>query len=567
MKLITSFLLLFILHQTAFSAYPTSDTPYSVRYKKTLPTPSVLVMKKPAVAPLMALRKQSLLKNELIPSATVVHAGINPNTHGTWTTTPDGYKIWQLEVILPGAFGTATYYDRFNLTEGTSFYVSDGQGGRVFGYGPDANPGNDHFSTPVIAGHKCLFELNVAPGVIELPVINIEGLAYFFVNEGVKLSSTESASRAFGDAEDCHININCPEGDDWQGEKRAVVRILTRVGSSAGWCTGTILNNTYQDCTPYILTADHCREIDGQKSNTSDFDQYQFYFGYEGPECSKPKEADVPVGVMTGAVFRAGSTSSGDTDSDFLLVELKTEIPSFYNPVFAGWYNQNFSSASGVMIHHPAGDIKKISTFTQPTQSASWANKVMNTHWKVRWAQTETGKGVSQGGSSGSALFNDLGYVVGHLTGGNTSCVDSGGFSPNGYDMFGKFSYSYLWHNHTPSENLFNWLDAGNSHVAFLASIAWPCSELPIGENELTAPEKNPLLYPNPTRDLLHIELPKAEALSSLELRDVHGRTLQILDILPQQTISIAHLMQGIYFLHFRYTDGNSQVKKLVVQD
>lgn len=564
MKAITSLFFALISGWMLHASHPVEAIPRSKFGTPLAANASSLTLQKPDYAPLMALRAKSKLKNELIPSATVVFASVSPNTHGTWIKTEDGYRVWQLELHLPSAFGSALYYEKFKLPKGSLLFVSTGK--KRYAFDHTTNPDGKHFSTPVLSGERCLIEINILPGITELPEIQMEGAAWFFMNEGLNIPTAQNPSRGFGDAGDCQININCKEGDDWQGEKRAVVRILTRVGSSAGWCTGTIMNNTFQDCTPYILTADHCRSMDGVQSTESDFDQYQFYFGYEAPDCSKPKETDVPVGSITGATFKAGSTSSGDTDSDFLLLELKTPIPSFYNPVFAGWYNQNVSSSSGVMIHHPAGDIKKISTYKQPTQSSTWGNKVMNTHWKVRWMTTDNGKGVSEGGSSGSPLFNDYGYVVGHLTGGNTSCVDSGGFSPNGYDLFGKFSYSFLWHDDNSAENLFAWLDKGNSHLMFLPSIAWPCNELPTtDEAEVKAVEKTIMVYPNPSRNLVHIDLAKPEAVREIKISDMQGRLIQTLPVLTQQTLVADNFSQGVYLLLITYTDSSTKVQKIVI--
>jgi hypothetical protein len=74
-----------------------------------------------------------------------------------------------------------------------------------------------------------------------------------------------------------------------------------------------------------------------------------------------------------------------------------------------------------VGIHHPSGDQKKISQTTSTTSAAtyldraSWATS--NTHIKVTWAQ-----GTTEGGSSGSAVFNPEGRIVGQLHGGYASC-------------------------------------------------------------------------------------------------------------------------------------------------
>ena len=61
------------------------------------------------------------------------------------------------------------------------------------------------------------------------------------------------------ESDPCEVNVNCtPVGDPWQEEKRGVARIYIVDGAGAGWCSGTLINNTAQDCTPYFLTALHC---------------------------------------------------------------------------------------------------------------------------------------------------------------------------------------------------------------------------------------------------------------------------------------------------------------------
>ena len=60
-------------------------------------------------------------------------------------------------------------------------------------------------------------------------------------------------SRDFGDSDYCQVNINCsPEGDSWQDEK-AACRISIKAGFSYGWCSGSLINNTANNCTPMFL--------------------------------------------------------------------------------------------------------------------------------------------------------------------------------------------------------------------------------------------------------------------------------------------------------------------------
>ena len=50
------------------------------------------------------------------------------------------------------------------------------------------------------------------------------------------------------------MDVICSDGLPWANEIKSVVRILT----GGTLCTGTLVNNTAQDGTPYVLTAEHC---------------------------------------------------------------------------------------------------------------------------------------------------------------------------------------------------------------------------------------------------------------------------------------------------------------------
>src|SRR5690606_32180364 len=106
---------------------------------------------------------------------------------------------------------------------------------------------------------------------------------------------------------------------------------------------------------------------------------------------------------ITGAVKLAGSEDVIEdnnithiTKSDFALLKLNennetntiTKLKSF-NAYWNGWDANNTAAPSGVSIHHPSGDIKKISTFTQPLVSTTYSGTgPSNTHWLVYWSET-----------------------------------------------------------------------------------------------------------------------------------------------------------------------------------
>ncbi|MDD5696174.1 MAG: T9SS type A sorting domain-containing protein, partial [Bacteroidales bacterium] len=121
------------------------------------------------------------------------------------------------------------------------------------------------------------------------------------------------------------------------------------------------------------------------------------------------------------------------------------------------------ASEEGVGIHHPQGDIKKISTYPEPVFSSQWSSNGLQSHWRVFWTATANGHGVTEAGSSGSPLLNQHGLIVGTLTGGESSCGNTGGA-----DFYGKFSYHWKSNGQDAASQLEPWLDPDHEGVQVL---------------------------------------------------------------------------------------------------
>ena len=128
-----------------------------------------------------------------------------------------------------------------------------------------------------------------------------------------------------------------------------------------------------------------------------EFALFKVYYNYERPECGEGN------GFLnrrrTGVIRLADSDDIPGNNfdgSDFLLVEVEDEIPSSWDVYYAGWDASGSGASSGVGIHHPSGDVKKVSTFTQNTSSISLGS--FGSHWRVYWIDTITNGGASAGG-------------------------------------------------------------------------------------------------------------------------------------------------------------------------
>jgi PKD repeat protein len=439
--------------------------------------------------------------------ASILPVNFTMENSGEWKTLETGERIWQLTIQSPGALALSLYYDRFYLPKGAQLFIYSANKKHVLGaYTHDNNPlYGPEFTTEMVAGDELLLEYVAPPGqsaaplsrarLVEgkngeflpvlaqkksgetgedVPVISIEGVAYVYNEKLITVSevfyeTNDGPVRAPGDegsSVSCEVNINCSEGTNWQNQKKGVAATVQRVGGYSYICTGTLVNNTAQDMIPYFLMAFHC----GEGATVSNLNMWQFYFHFERTDCSNASPR-ASYKTLVGAQRLIELSISGASDG--LLLRLNDVIPQDWDVYYNGWDNRNTAATSGVGIHHPEGDLKKISTYTSPAISTTWNSNVgaSNAHWRVQWAATTNGHGIVESGSSGSPLFNQNGLVIGTLSGspdppaGYTECT-----MPQDYKhaLYGKF----FWHwdqSSDATKHMKRYLDPINSGASTLS--------------------------------------------------------------------------------------------------
>ena len=400
-----------------------------------------------------------------------IPADISLINTGTWSIIPGGGRVWRVRLSSPGALALIPCFDQFYLPDGATLHVYNPARDEVIGAFTAANkPADGKYSTGLIHGDACIIEYYEPASAIGQGRLHLNEIGHAY-----RMVPGRKSTEDFGDSEPCEVNVKCGEGNIWQDQKNAVVRILVKTGSSFGWCSGALVNNTSQDCTPYVLSADHCYQDDltGALPSTGDLSLWMFYFRYESPTCANPaSEGTLGNNFITGCTFKAASLDTGgNRGSDFALLRLNSSPPLSYTPYYAGWSNANVASANGVGIHHPNADIKKISTYLTPLQSVSWGGVVFDTHWQILWAATADGHGVTEGGSSGSPIFDFNHHIVGTLTGGLSDCN-----MLNQNDFYGKFSFHWASNGATSNKRLQDWLDPGSTGVQTLDGLYAPCT-------------------------------------------------------------------------------------------
>lgn len=393
----------------------------------------------------------------------------NLNNSGKWYEFPNGDKLWQLEVVCPSALSVNFCYDMFWLPDGGKFFVYSKDRKHTLGAFTSRNNKGSRddtrgFATGLIYGDDVVLEYYQPKDVTFDAIISID-----YIVHGYRYIQWDQKS--MGDAADCMVNINCEEGQNWQNEKIAVAMIIV---NGHRYCTGSLINTTDLGQKPYLLTADHC--LGGWANNyikydavTSPYlDHYSFYWNYEAPGC-------VNLSVEPTYVSTSGATIVANNPySDFALLRLSEDPQNLsnYTPYYLGWDHSGDSGNSGVCIHHPKGDIKKISTVASQPLSTEYKYYSVNpnaSHWKVTWKVTQSGnQSTTEGGSSGSPLLTAKHRTIGQLQGGYADCGDSI-CAP---DWYGKFSTSWTGNNNNSIYRRLNcWLDSLNTGVSVMEGL------------------------------------------------------------------------------------------------
>ena len=367
--------------------------------------------------------------------------------------------IYRLSFSSVNAKSLALNFNKFYLPEGAKLFAYSVDGNQVLG---SFNSNNNHQTGQFVIGfiysNEIVLELFLPLQNKSSSFLNISHISYGYKNF--------LKSGPVDNSDPCQVDVNCsPEGDNFQDEKRGVVKILFLEGGSYYICSGSLINNASLDCKPYILTADHC----GGGASASDMNQWVFYFNYEKNGCGSGWASSSQSVSGASFVSSSGDPNLNSTASDFLLLEMNYNVPLSYNAYYNGWLRNG--SSSGVSIHHPSGDPKKISTYTQSLQSSGWNSNGGNTHWRVYWSPTANGHGVTEGGSSGSPIFTSSGLIVGQLTGGSSTCS-----SPYNSDLYGKMSFNWQSNGSTPAKQLKPWLDPNGTNIFYLEGTYYPCS-------------------------------------------------------------------------------------------
>ncbi len=414
---------------------------------------------------------------------------IDTERHGDWRTLPDGSRLWRVAVRVHGATDLRLAFARFALPPGATLHVI-GAGGYYQGpyTGSDAPDGTFH--SPAVPGERATIELHVPAGAD----VSRGAFELASVGAGFRDLFKLALDTGPGTSGPCNVNVVCPLGQPYPDQIRAVGYYEFSADDDSGTfiCTGTLLADVPHDRKNYFLTAAHCIT-----SNT-EAQSMVVYWNYQSTECSglSPPAGGFLTDDQHGAALRATRA-----DADFALVELSQTPDPAWDVYYAGWDATGTVPSGTIGVHHPSGDVKKITAGPMPGTTDNCigtGGSSTNTHW-------ETGpysQGTTEGGSSGSGLFvpanNGGGHdrlLIGTLSGGFAACSLTNPSQPNDEtDCYGKLASA--WTGSSTSTRLRDWLDPSNSGTLMTDGIDSAASAPELGHSRHQRPPP-----PQETRD------------------------------------------------------------------
>lgn len=378
---------------------------------------------------------------------------------GKWNRLKNGDKIWLLNIKSDGAKTLNFLFDEFNIPEGAKLYFYNNDKSDLLGaYTSSQNRDDMQFGTWLINGDDVWVEYYEPANARFNGQLHISKVVHGYRS----VADIADLSKALNDSGPCNQDVDCPVGADFDSKKDDLKKAVALVLTGSSFCSGSLINNTNNDLKQYFLTADHC--LGSSLSNWS------FRFNWRSPNPSCATTTNSTNGnfnqTLSGATLKANNAKS-----DFALLEIDAPLPTNWDIVWAGWDRSGDIPDFTVGIHHPRGDIMKVSRDNDsPSKNTRPFGDTENLD---NWFLEEWELGVTEPGSSGSPLFNQNGKIIGQLAGGAAACE---GTSNNGeFDYYGRFDVSWDF-GEKASTRLKDWLDPSNSGVSNLDQ--YPITEI-----------------------------------------------------------------------------------------
>ncbi|MFM7021785.1 MAG: LamG-like jellyroll fold domain-containing protein [Flavobacteriales bacterium] len=367
---------------------------------------------------------------------------------------PNGDRIYRYSFSVSYAYSLQVHFDTCKIPDGAELFVySADKKTSTDAITSKNNPTGRWYATKPIPGNHVTVEYYVPAHVNDLGVVGVglvvaDFMDLYRIAVNVKVNYSIAA---------CTDNVICKQGSvPYYDEMVKSVGMLLRPSgvnnsSYSGYCSGTLVNNSKSDGTPYFMSARHCVNPDYPET----YLKYVALFDFESTTCegnySSAKNAKSLSGIQV-----LSADDGQKLKGDYALLKIVEKPPVKMQLCFASWNAEAKAvlaeGENKVAVHHASADVKRMSITSKEVLAVDASRNVdANGYWyKVRWS----GDGVTYKGASGSALFNKDGEYIGNLNGGSSFCKDTTiegeDVSPNYSDRYGRFSKYFVDGNFLP---------------------------------------------------------------------------------------------------------------------
>ena len=229
-------------------------------------------------------------------------------------------------------------------------------------------------------------------------------------------------------------------------------------------CTGTLIANRGATQQGYFLTANHCINTQAAASSLT---TWWFYRSNACGAAASSYTADSNGSTLLFNRPELSGSARTPIGTDTTLLKLNSLPPA--GAVYAGWSFQRHAINTGtnyIGLHHPFDEATDLSDSLRRSDgrltnygillaidSQGYFTSASGANASYPMYQVTFNSGITEGGSSGSALFADglssNPKIIGQLWGGSSSCS-----APTAPDLYGRFDLAY-------EDGLINWLNPG----------------------------------------------------------------------------------------------------------
>jgi hypothetical protein len=349
---------------------------------------------------------RSLPESRTVVLSRLKSGAIHRSSGGTVVarSSTDDATVWGMSIRTENAWRTRVRLDDVRLPAGAQIWVYGEDGETVGPFGTELRAPDGSIWTPSVGGAEIRLEISVPDAAWDEeypPSLKITSIAELFPLD--ELGLPQLGGEIQPKDLSCLVDAPCATSVDFSSidfANRAVAHLQFMVGNDGFICTGTLVNDKMTSTfVPYLLTANHCFSTQASASSLDAF------FDYINNSCngSTPSLGSLPR--SSGSTLLATNTAS-----DFTFVRLNS-LPG--SRVLMGWTTAE--PAVGTALHrvaHPQGlpaSYSQVDKAPDPFDTCSLGA----THYHF----TNPTVGTTSGGSSGSALMQDNGQIVGQLRG------------------------------------------------------------------------------------------------------------------------------------------------------